>query len=221
MSRPMSRTRTLCVSAPLEIRSTPVSATARTVCLVDAARGLEQRASGGALDRRAGLLDREVVEQDDIGARAPGPRRAARASRPPPRSSPSGRRKRAPRRSPGRCPPAIATWLSLIRIASSSPKRWLLPPPCRTAAFSSARMQGVVLRVSMIAACVPATDLHETVRSRWQRPRDDENRFSAVRSAARIGAQRPAARAAIGVPRLDAVAVGGVELDLDALVDAA
>ena len=54
-------------------------------------------------------------------------------------------------------PPAAATWLSLIRIASSRPKRWLTPPPQRTAYFSSARKPGVVLRVSVITAPVPAT----------------------------------------------------------------
>ena len=48
-------------------------------------------------------------------------------------------------------PPASATWFSLIRIASSSPSRWLRPPPAATAAFSSARSPGVVLRVSRIS----------------------------------------------------------------------
>ena len=45
-------------------------------------------------------------------------------------------------------PPAAATWLSLMRIASHSPARWLWPPPARTAARSSERSPGVVLRVS-------------------------------------------------------------------------
>ena len=40
-------------------------------------------------------------------------------------------------------------------IASSSPKRWLKPPPQRTAYFSSARRPGVVLRVSTIMAPAP------------------------------------------------------------------
>ena len=35
--------------------------------------------------------------------------------------------------------------------------RWLVPPPAATAAFSSARSPGVVLRVSRIRAPVPAT----------------------------------------------------------------
>ena len=53
-------------------------------------------------------------------------------------------------------PPATAMWLSLIRIASSRPKRWLKPPPQRTAYFSSARRPGVVLRVQQMRALVPA-----------------------------------------------------------------
>ncbi len=62
-----------------------------------------------------------------------------------------------PRASTGRMPPATAMWLSLIRIASSSPKRWLKPPPQRTAYFSSARSPGVVFRVQQIRALVPAS----------------------------------------------------------------
>ena len=54
-------------------------------------------------------------------------------------------RARAP--APARMPPATAMWLSLISIASSRPKRWLMPPPQRTAYFCSARSPGVVLRV--------------------------------------------------------------------------
>ena len=48
-------------------------------------------------------------------------------------------------------------WLSLIRTPSSRPKRWLTPPPMRTAYFSRARRPGVVLRVSDDAGPVPAT----------------------------------------------------------------
>jgi len=45
----------------------------------------------------------------------------------------------------------------LIKIASYSPARWLLAPPAATAAFSSARSPGVVLRVSSTLAPVPCT----------------------------------------------------------------
>ena len=48
----------------------------------------------------------------------------------------------------GSIPPAIAMWLSLMSTASNSPKRWLVPPPQRTAWLSSARSPGAVLRVS-------------------------------------------------------------------------
>jgi len=37
---------------------------------------------------------------------------------------------------------AAATWLSLIRIMSNRPKRWLTPPPARTAARWNARSRG-------------------------------------------------------------------------------
>ena len=49
-----------------------------------------------------------------------------------------------------------ATWLSFTSMASKSPMRWLVPPPQRTAHFSSMRMPGMVLRVSQMAARVPA-----------------------------------------------------------------
>ena len=53
-------------------------------------------------------------------------------------------------------PPARRMWLSLMRIPSSRPKRWFVPPPVRTAYFSSARSVGVVLRVSRIVMRPPA-----------------------------------------------------------------
>ncbi len=61
------------------------------------------------------------------------------------------------RGSPSATPPATAMWLSLISTASSRPKRWLAPPPQRTAYFSKARSSGVVLRVQTMRALVPAT----------------------------------------------------------------
>jgi hypothetical protein len=54
-------------------------------------------------------------------------------------------------------PPAAAMWLSLISTMSWSPKRWLAPPPARTASFSRCRIPGVVLRVSITRAPVPST----------------------------------------------------------------
>src|SRR2546426_730798 len=74
-------------------------------------------------------------------------------------------------------------WFSLISTASWRPMRWLRPPPAATAAFSSDRSPGVVLRVSRIAVPVPATACTKRAVSvatpeRW------ESRLSPVRSAA-------------------------------------
>ena len=52
---------------------------------------------------------------------------------------------------------ASRRWLSLIRMASSRPRRWFVPPPQRTASFSSSRRPGVVLRVSRMIVRVPST----------------------------------------------------------------
>mmetsp|Transcript_9396 Transcript_9396/g.33172 ORF Transcript_9396/g.33172 Transcript_9396/m.33172 type:complete len:294 (-) Transcript_9396:2-883(-) len=51
-----------------------------------------------------------------------------------------------------RTPPAAATWLSLIIIMSSSPNRWLRPPPMRTAHLSKRRSPGAVFLVSNTTA---------------------------------------------------------------------
>src|SRR5262249_41139041 len=52
--------------------------------------------------------------------------------------------------------PRPTRWLSLIRSASDNDARWLYPPPARTAAFSSARRLGSVLRVSRMRTAPPA-----------------------------------------------------------------
>src|SRR5215472_14332256 len=87
-------------------------------------------------------------------------------------------------------PPATAMWLSLIRMASSRPKRWLKPPPQRTAYFSSARKPGVVLRVQMMRALVCAIRATKAavavaMPERWPR------KLSATRSAPRIARALP------------------------------
>ena len=74
----------------------------------------------------------------------------------------------APARAPARPRPRSAMWLSLISTASSRPKRWLMPPPQRTAYFSKARRPGVVLRV-------------QTMRALGARPRPRRRRRSASR----------------------------------------
>ena len=80
-------------------------------------------------------------------------------------------------------PPATAMWLSLISTASSRPKRWLKPPPQRTAYFCRARSPGVVLRVQTRRVLVPFSwstrdAVAVAMPDRWPA------KFSAVRSAA-------------------------------------
>ena len=93
-----------------------------------------------------------------------------------------------------RRPRASAMWFSLIRIASSSPRRWLAPPPAATAAFSSPRRPGVVLRVSRIVAPEPSTAatkraVRVAIPDRWPR------KLSAVRSPASRARAGPATSA--------------------------
>ncbi len=81
--------------------------------------------------------------------------------------------------------PAALMWLSLSMIISYKPKRWLTPPPIRTASFSSNLKLGVVLRVSSTLQPVPATAsayCRDTVAVA------DKvcNKFNAVRSPVRI-----------------------------------
>ena len=83
-------------------------------------------------------------------------------------------------------PPAAAMWFSLIRIASNRPKRWFVPPPARTAAFSSARRPGVVLRVSRIRAPVPSTARTYARRQR----RDAAEALQEVQRGALAGQER-------------------------------
>ena len=76
--------------------------------------------------------------------------------------------------------PRPARWLSLTSTNSESVPRWFTPPPARTAAFSTARRPGSVLRVSQIRATGPAASTNrrvsEATPDRWQR------KLSALRS---------------------------------------
>ena len=85
----------------------------------------------------------------------------------------------------GAMPPAATRWLSLISTASSRPKRWLKPPPQRTAYFSSTRRPGVVLRVQTMRAFVPAT-ASTSARVAVATPERWPTKFSATRSAVRM-----------------------------------
>src|SRR5262245_12938902 len=106
---------------------------------------------------------------------------------------PAGAAARAAR-SAGPTPPAIATWLSLSRIPSKSPTRWLVAPPSAVAYLSSRRQPGRVLRVSTMRAPLPATastKRRASVAIPQRRPR----KLSAVRSPARIARRSPATSA--------------------------
>ena len=76
--------------------------------------------------------------------------------------------------------PRPARWLSFTSTNSESEPRWFTPPPARTAAFSTARSPGSVLRVSQIRATGPAASTNrrvsEATPDRWHR------KLSALRS---------------------------------------
>ena len=106
-----------------------------------------------------------------------------------------------------------ARWLSLTSTASERPTRWLVPPPARTAAFSSWRKPGVVLRVSStstdgLLSCAAATNCAVSVAMPERCPR----KFSAVRSAVRMGRKR-AGHLQQGGSGLERVAVLGPPLE--------
>src|SRR5205823_2912323 len=65
-----------------------------------------------------------------------------------------GQAARAARTAAPTSPPQSARWLSLIRIASSSARRWFVPPPVRTAYLARRRKPGSVFRVSRTTSCV-------------------------------------------------------------------
>ena len=128
-SRATSRDGALCVSQPTEIRSTPVSATSRTFSgrmppeasvsgpAARAPHGVAQRREVHVVEQHGVDAERErlveLLERVDLDLdldQVPDAFAHARAR-------------------PRAMPPASATWLSLISTASSSPKRWLLPPP--------------------------------------------------------------------------------------------
>ena len=68
MSSPRSSARTLWVSAPTEMMSTPVAAMSRDRLEGDAAAGLDQRAAADQRDARAQVIEGEVVEHDRVDA---------------------------------------------------------------------------------------------------------------------------------------------------------
>ena len=94
--------------------------------------------------------------------------------------------------------------------------RWLAAPPARTAAFSSARRPGVVLRVSQTRIVGPAASTKRRVRvatpERWH------TKLRAVRSAVSTDASGPATVPSTW-PAGDRVAVGGVPAAVHGRVD--
>ena len=192
MSSPRSRIGALWVIQPDEIRSTPAAAMAGRGLAGDAARGLGDRAarppsrrrgaacrgsmlssstaSTPSFERLGELVERVDLELDldEVAGRAPSRAAAPRVT-----------------------PPAIATWLSLISIASSRPKRWLAPPPSRTASFSRMRRPGRGLAGADDLGLVARRSHRPASGSRVATPDSRHTRLSAVRSAASTGRARP------------------------------
>ena len=160
--------------------------------LVDAAGHLELRAAGHLGDRGAHLRRASCCRAAAAARRRRAPRRSRAASRTSTASGSSGRAA-CTRRTAAPTPPASAAWFSLIRMKSNSPIRWLTPPPCSTARFSSARSPGVVLRVSRIFA--PPGPTARTIRAVFVATPDSRPRkFSAVRSAVSSARAEPSTR---------------------------
>ena len=87
-------------------------------------------------------------------------------------------------------PPQSARWLSLIRIASSSARRWFVPPPVRTAYLARRRKPGSVFRVSRTTSCVPRTRSTQA-RVKVAIPQRCWRRLSESRSPARRARASP------------------------------
>ena len=126
-----------------------------------------------------------VVEQHRVGeAHRRAPHAADRAYRPRSRSSPGGRRPPWRRSSTARMPPATAMWLSLIRIASSSPKPMV---ECAAAAHrvflqrAQARRRSCAMQQTRARVCAMRrtnSAAADAMPERWP------TKLSAVRSAA-------------------------------------
>ena len=192
-SSPTSKLRTVWVSQPREIMSTPVSATARTVSGVmpPEASVIRRRSTMATARRRVSgsMLSSSTASTLSVSSSASCSRVSTSISIL--TMWPMAARARS---TAGLRPPATTRWLSLISTASSSPKRWLEPPPTRIAYFSRARRPGVVLRVQTISvgrsAMWPTRDA-VAVAMPESRPR----MLRAVRSPLRIGRARPSTTA--------------------------
>ena len=158
------------------------------------------RAPGDLGDRGAQLRRRPCCRAAAAARRPRAPRSISRASRTSTSSVPASSGAAARARSTAcAIPPAAAMWFSLIRIASYSPTRWLRAAAAATAAFSSARRPGVVLRVSSTCAPVPS---HARGRPRGHR-RDarEVRRGSSARCARPLSSARARPSTASTGPR--------------------
>src|SRR6266542_4067068 len=153
-SRETSRALAEWVSAPMEAKSTPVSAISRTVSSVtppEASSLVWPASETASRSIQGSMLSRRIRSAPASWASRTSSRLSASTST---GSVVSDERARS---TAARMPPARRMWLSLIRTASYSPRRWFVPPPQRTAYFSRLRRPGVVLRVSRISTPVPET----------------------------------------------------------------
>ena len=140
------------------MKSTPVSAMARTVLEVDAARCLE----GGPVARSAlplagprpgaGVRGHVVEQEDGRSGLEPGRNLIEIAALHLDCEIRRGHVRAAPTAFPR--PPARAMWFSLMRKASKSPMRWLLPPPgCDGRLLQRAQARCGLARVEYASAC--------------------------------------------------------------------
>ena len=134
---PRSKTFTEWVSAPTEMKSTPVSATSRARSKVSPPEASRRGPAGGDPDRLGHRRGVHVVEQDPVAA---GVEQLAELVEVGDldlhREVGVGR---AHGSYAGTTPPAATTWLSLTIAMSERLNRWLTPPPQRTAYFCRAR----------------------------------------------------------------------------------
>ena len=158
------------------------------------ARGhvVEQHHRGAGGDRLLELLDAVALHLDD----------AAR-----------------PQRLRARCTASViespARWLSFTSTKSESEPRWLTPPPARTAAFSSARSPGMVLRVSQMRT-PPRSPATASTNARVGG--GDAGQVAEEVERGALAGEHGAQRAGDGADHLagrEAVAVGDVPGDLD------
>ncbi|KAG0754757.1 hypothetical protein G6F22_020850 [Rhizopus arrhizus] len=139
----------------MEMQSTPSSAIERRPprpTLPETSRGIRPAVMRTASRRRSGLKSSSRMRSHP----------ASRAWRSCARSSTSttsgsaGHCRRAPATAAA-SEPAARMWFSFSITVSYRPKRWLSPPPQRTAYFCARRRPGRVLRASRMRVPVPAT----------------------------------------------------------------